>query len=60
MYGVRQTKLVSVKLSQEVYDATLKYAKDQGIEKVSTVIRSLLVKKLLEDNYLKKEENERK
>ena len=47
----QKPKLVSVKLKPDLYAVTAQYAHDQGIESVSTLMRSLLVKKLREDGY---------
>ena len=47
----QKPKLVSVKLKPDLYALVLQYAQDQGIESVSTLMRSLVVKKLREDGY---------
>jgi predicted RNase H-like HicB family nuclease len=47
----QKPKLVSVKMKPELYALVSRYAQDQGIENVSTLMRSLVVKKLREDGY---------
>jgi predicted RNase H-like HicB family nuclease len=47
----QKPRLVSVKLKPDLYALVLRYAQDQGIESVSTLMRSLVVKKLREDGY---------
>ena len=44
-------KLISVKVKPALYDFLVKYADDNGIENVSTAVRSLTVKKLREEGY---------
>lgn len=44
-------KLVSVKMKPGLYALVSQYAQDQGIESVSTLMRSVLVKKMREDGY---------
>jgi predicted RNase H-like HicB family nuclease len=47
----QKPKLVSVKMRPDLYALVSRYAQDQGIENVSTLMRSLVVKKLREDGY---------
>ncbi len=47
----QKPKLVSVKMKPDLYALVSRYAQDQGIENVSTLMRSLVVKKLHEDGY---------
>jgi len=47
----KKPKLISVKVKPELYDFLLKYANDNGVENVSTVVRSLAVRKLREEGY---------
>jgi predicted RNase H-like HicB family nuclease len=47
----KKSKLISVKVKPELYDFLVRYANDQGIENVSTVVRSLAVSKLREEGY---------
>jgi predicted RNase H-like HicB family nuclease len=47
----QKPRLVSVKLKPDLYALVSQYAQDQGIESVSTLMRSLVVKKLREDGY---------
>ena len=47
----QQPKLVSVKMKPDLYALVSQYAQDQGIESVSTLMRSVLVKKMREDGY---------
>lgn len=44
-------KLISVKVKPALYDFLVKYADDNGIENVSTAVRSLTVTKLREEGY---------
>ena len=50
-------KLISVKVDQDLYDLLVKYAKDTGIENVSTALRSLVVRKLNEEGYIEHHSN---
>ena len=47
----QKPKLVSVKMKPDLYALVSQYAQDQGIESVSTLMRSVLVKKMREDGY---------
>jgi predicted RNase H-like HicB family nuclease len=47
----QKPKLVSVKMKPDLYALLAHYAQDQGIERVSTLMRSLVVKKLKEEGY---------
>ena len=47
----KKPKLISVKVRPELYDFLVKYANDNGVENVSTVVRSLAVTKLREEGY---------
>jgi predicted RNase H-like HicB family nuclease len=47
----QKPKLVSVKMKPDLYALVSRYAQDQGIESVSTLMRSVLVKKMREDGY---------
>jgi predicted RNase H-like HicB family nuclease len=47
----KKPKLISVKVKPELYDFLVKYANDNGVENVSTVVRSLVVTKLREEGY---------
>jgi len=47
----KKPKLISVKVKPELYDFLVKYANDNGVENVSTVVRSLAVRKLREEGY---------
>jgi|GEM_PF-5167001 predicted RNase H-like HicB family nuclease len=47
----KKPKLISVKVKPELYDFLVKYANDNGVENVSTVVRSLAVTKLREEGY---------
>jgi predicted RNase H-like HicB family nuclease len=47
----QQPKLVSVKMKADLYAEALRYAREQGIENISTLMRSLLVRKMREDGY---------
>jgi len=47
----QQPKLVSVKMKADLYAEALRYAREQGIENISTLMRSLLVKKMREEGY---------
>jgi hypothetical protein len=44
-------KIVSVKASKEFYETLSKYAKDSGIENISTALRTLVTKRLKEEGY---------
>jgi predicted RNase H-like HicB family nuclease len=47
----QKPKLVSVKMKPDLYALLSRYAQDQGIESVSTLMRSIMVKKLREEGY---------
>jgi predicted RNase H-like HicB family nuclease len=47
----QKPKLVSVKMKSDLYALLSRYAQDQGIESVSTLMRSMVVKKLKEEGY---------
>jgi predicted RNase H-like HicB family nuclease len=47
----KKPKLISVKVKPELYDFLVKYANDNGVENVSTAVRSLAVTKLREEGY---------
>jgi predicted RNase H-like HicB family nuclease len=47
----QKPKLVSVKMKPDLYALVSQYAQDQGIESVSTLMRSVLVRKMREDGY---------
>jgi predicted RNase H-like HicB family nuclease len=47
----QKPKLVSVKMKPDLYALVSQYAQDQGIESISTLMRSVLVKKMREDGY---------
>jgi predicted RNase H-like HicB family nuclease len=47
----QKPKLVSVKMKPDLYALLSRYAQDQGIESVSTLMRSMVVKKLSEEGY---------
>lgn len=47
----KKPKLISVKVKPELYDFLVKYASDNGVENVSTVVRSLAVSKLKDEGF---------
>jgi predicted RNase H-like HicB family nuclease len=47
----KKQKLVSVKMKPDLFALLSRYAQDQGIESVSTLMRSIVVKKLREEGY---------
>jgi predicted RNase H-like HicB family nuclease len=47
----QKPKLVSVKMKPDLYALLSRYAQDQGIESVSTLMRSIMVKKMREEGY---------
>ena len=47
----QKSKLVSVKMKPDLYALVSRYAQDQGIESISTLMRSVLVRKMREDGY---------
>jgi len=49
--ATQKPKLVSVKMKPDLYALLSRYAQEQGIESVSTLIRSIVVKKLRDDGY---------
>ena len=47
----QKPKLVSVKMKPDLYALLSRYAQEQGIESVSTLMRSIVVKKLRDEGY---------
>lgn len=48
---MRRHKLISIKVSPDLYNAIVQYAQDTGIENVSTALRVLVIAQLKKEGY---------